>query len=75
MDSVGLFSGIFSTWNPLKEKSNAFLSYAGIVLEGIVKGWNNVFLKVINYYGPYENIKAFGIKFWKMEFDMILWLF
>jgi endonuclease/exonuclease/phosphatase family metal-dependent hydrolase len=67
VDSLGLSGGLLTAWNPVKDDCNAFLTPAGILLEGVVKDINKS-LKVINCYGPYaerevfwENIKRVGI--------------
>jgi exonuclease III len=67
VDSTGLSGGLLTAWNPRKADCYAFLTPAGILLDGVVKDINKR-LKVINCYGPYaerevfwENIKRDGI--------------
>jgi hypothetical protein len=47
-----------SAWDPNKVDFCAFLSLAGILLEGFVK-YLNKSLKLINRYGPYANREVF----------------
>jgi hypothetical protein len=67
VDSSGLSRGLLSVWNPKKVDFSAYLTPAGIMLEGYVKDLDKR-LKLINCYGPYsdrevfwENIKRDGL--------------
>jgi hypothetical protein len=57
-DSVGLSGGLLSSWNPRKANLNAFLTSAGILLEGYVKDLDRC-MKLINCYGSYSDREAF----------------
>jgi hypothetical protein len=54
VDSNGLSGGMLSTWNPMKDDFNSFLTPTGILLDGLVKDINKR-LKLVNSYGPYGN--------------------
>jgi hypothetical protein len=58
VDSKGFFGGLLSAWNTKKSNFNAFLTPAGILLEGFVKKINKN-LKLINCYGPYADRQSF----------------
>jgi hypothetical protein len=67
VDSTGLSGGMLSAWDPKKDDFCAYLTPAGILLEGFVLDLNKR-LKLINCYGPYadrevfwENIKRDGL--------------
>jgi exonuclease III len=67
VDSIGLSGGLLSAWNPRKANFKAFLTKAGILLEGVVKD-TNIKVRLINCYGPYadrvgfwEDLKRIGI--------------
>jgi hypothetical protein len=67
VDSLGLSGGVLTAWNPRKYDFSAFLTFAGILLEGAVKYLDRR-MKVINCYGPYldrealwEALKRYGI--------------
>jgi hypothetical protein len=67
VNSNGLSGGLLSVWNPKKVDFNAYLTFARIMLEGIIKGLDKK-LKLINCYGLYldrevfwENIKREGL--------------
>jgi hypothetical protein len=59
--------GLLAAWNPRKADFNAFLTPAGILLDGFVKDLNKK-LKLVNCYGPYgdrqlfwDNVKLDGL--------------
>jgi hypothetical protein len=58
VDSSGLSGGFLSSWNPNKDNFDAYLTPAGILLEGFVKDVNKN-LKLVNCYGPYQNRHLF----------------
>jgi hypothetical protein len=58
VDSKGLSGGLLSAWNPKKSNFNAFLTPAGILLEGFVKKINKN-LKLLNCYGMYVDRQSF----------------
>jgi len=58
VDSIGLSRGFLTAWNPRKADFVAFLTPAGIFLEGVVKDLN-LKLKLINCYGSYANREVF----------------
>jgi hypothetical protein len=58
VDSKGLSGGLLSAWNPKKTNFDAFMTPAGILLDGFVKQLNKK-LKLVNCYGPYANRQMF----------------
>jgi hypothetical protein len=58
VDSIGLSGGLLSAWNPKKSNFDAFLTPAGILLDGFAKVLNKN-LKLVNCYGPYGNRQLF----------------
>jgi exonuclease III len=58
VDSTGLSGGLLTVWNPKKVDFNAYLTSAGIMLEGTVKDLDKK-LKLINCYGPYLDREVF----------------
>jgi hypothetical protein len=58
VDSSGHSGGMLTTWNPRKVEFSAFLTPAGILLEGFVKDLDRR-MKLINCYGPYSDREVF----------------
>jgi hypothetical protein len=59
VDSSGLSGGMLTAWNPRKDEFSAFLTPAGILLDGFVKDLDRR-MKLINCYGPYWTKRLFG---------------
>ena len=67
VDSLGLSGMLLSAWNPRRDEFSAFMTLAGILLDGLVKVINKT-LKMVIFYGPYgdrqvfrDNIKRVGL--------------
>jgi endonuclease/exonuclease/phosphatase family metal-dependent hydrolase len=58
VDSTRLSGGLLTPWDPRKDDFFAYLTIAGILLDGVVKDLNKR-LKLINYYGPYSDREVF----------------
>jgi len=60
----GHSGGILSIWNPLIDNLKPFSSHLGILLEGMIKGFDKMII-IINCYDPYSQRK----EFWEIEWD------
>lgn len=56
LDSMVMFGGLLSFWNPRLAKFKSFSVSAGMLLKGHFKGVSQE-LNLINYYGPYKEKK------------------
>jgi exonuclease III len=68
VDSSGLSGGLLTAWNPRKDDFYAFLTPAGILLDGVVKDLNKR-LKLINFMDLILTERFFGILLKGMGFS------
>jgi hypothetical protein len=56
--SMGLYGGLYATWNPLRVDFSPYVIHVGILLEGVIREGNRP-VKILNCYGPYDERKYF----------------
>ena len=58
IDANGLSGGILTAWNPAFGDFDAFVTVAGLLLDGFVRGFGEK-ISILNVYGPYRDRQTF----------------